>query len=849
MLFVFLLAAPPAQEIVFERDVRPILRQQCVHCHGEEPKPKGKFDVRTAKVMLRGGRSGAGIVPGKPEESVLWEKIESDEMPEGPKKLSAVQKATIKSWILQGAKTAKAEPDDPAAARFSDDELNHWAFQPVQAQKVPAGAAQSIDAFLLAKLKHAGFGFNTPAEKRTLIRRATFDLIGLPPTTAEVEAFVNDDSKDAFAKVIDRLLASPHYGERWGRHWLDVAGYSETDGNPGNTDRDRPHAWRFRDYVVRSFNADKPYNTFLLEQLAGDELAARPIDPANAKTVEHLTAVGFLRMAPDVTATNDSPTDRTQAVADMLKVVGSSVLGLTVGCAQCHDHKYDPIPTKDYYRLRAVFTPAFDVAKWKKPDERLVDVTPAPAKGLADAIEAYALFRQSRLDRAAMQVAEAAFQKVVLAVPAADRQAVEAAARLAEEKRSPTQVKLLEKYPTVKNPYSIRFQLTEYDRPAHERFKAWEKSIEQTRSWKPAPEYAMGPVEQPGPLPKTHVLHRGDPEQPRDEVQPADLFVIAKGKALEAKPAPESSGRRLAFARYLTDGRHPLTARVIVNRVWMHHFGRGIVATPGDFGLNGDRPSHPELLDWLAADFMQHGWSLKRLHRQLMLSLAYSQSSARRVDLDRLDPDNKLLGRMPVRRLEAEAVRDAVLAVSGKLNRSVGGPSVPVAEDGEGKAVFGKRLLNDGLFNGIEPVGDAAFRRSLYVSSKRALPLAMLETFDLPVMTPNCDARRSSTVATQSLLFLNDTFIVESADELAEQIMKLGNDRAAKIDGAFAVKPSDAERTACLAFVAKQEKFFQKYADPKWQKTLKEWPHAAELQAFAALGQTLLASNRFLYVD
>ena len=842
--------------LTFEKDVRPILKAACFQCHGEEEKPKGKLDVRLVRLLQAGGKGGPAIVPGKPDESPLWERVEADEMPEGPKKLTAAQKATLKLWIEQGAKTAGPEPADAAAARYTADELAFWAWQPVH-----AGSGRSIDEYLLAKLKEKGVaGFSPEADRRTLIRRVTFDLTGLPPTPAEVAAFLKDTSPDAYGKVVDRLLASPHYGERWGRHWLDVAGFAETDGNPAGLDHPRPHAWKYRDYVVKSLNADKPFDRFLTEQIAGDELAARPLKPSDPATAELLIATGFLRMPPDATESSETLADRNQAAADVVKVVGSAVLGLTVGCAQCHDHRYDPVTQEDYHRLRAVFDPAFDLKSWQKPTARSVDATTVVAKWRAAVIENRAKALEAEMKLRRRVLATFIYGRLLAKTPEAERAALAKALALPPAKLTDSDKALLLAYPSVKPVPFIDNGLEEYDKPAFFKFEAQEKVIEALRATKPPTDLLMVPGERPGYAGESHLFFRGDPDQPKEAVKPGEVFVVARSRGSADIPAKDptlpTTGRRLALARRLTDGTHPLTARVIVNRMWLHHFGKGLVNTPGDFGLNGERPSHPELLDALADGFVKDGWSAKRLHKRLVTTAAYRHRSTRTPELDKLDPDNRLLGRMSVRRLEAEAVRDALLAVTGQLNEAVGGPSVPVTEDTSGRGVLGTRFLSifGKPYGPLETPTDAeARRRSLYVTAHRTMPLSMLETFDLPVMSPNCDARKCSTVPPQSLLFLNDETVVKQGEALMERLNKEAATTPERVKLAFAllyaVEPTPAELELCEKFVATQTDYFRTHGDAAWLANVKKWPHAPELRGLSALCQTLLAANRFLYVD
>jgi len=855
MFFVCSALLIGGEPLAFEKDVRPILKQHCFHCHGEEPKPKGGLDLRTVKMMKKGGESGAAIKPGDLAGSHLWERISSDEMPEGPKKVTAAQKEILKRWIAEGARTARPEPEDPNLARYTAEELAHWAFQPIKPTAPPSNAGRTeIDRYLLAKLNAAGIkSFSSAADRRTFIRRASFDLLGLPPTPQEVDAFVNDSSADAFEKLIDRLLSSPQYGVRWGRHWLDVAGYSETYGNLGN-DQERPQAWRFRDYVIDSFNADKPFDEFLREQIAGDELAARPYDFANPKTVERLTATGFLRMAPDVTATANDLNDRNQAVADMFKVTTGAFLGLTVGCAQCHDHKYDPISTDDHYRLRAFFDPAFDLQQWKPPEQRVIDASLAEQKAASAKIEAEAKKRDAELSKKRDDNAKRVQEREFAKLPEADRAPARAAITTPDGKRTPAQKALLKKYTNIVSVRHIRGQLVEYDPPSHQKFKDEEASIAKLRATKPLPKLLLAVQETPGRIPQSRIFFRGDAKSPAKEVHPSEITALGAGwKPSEPPKSAPSSARRLELAKHWTSGKHPLVARVFINRVWALHFGRGIVGTPGDFGLNGDRPTHPELLDWLATDFTSHGWKIKRLHRQLMLSDAYRQVSTRTPELATKDPENKLLGRMNLRRLEAEAVRDGILAAAGKLSLQLRGPSVPVAEELDGRVVLGRRQLNEGLFAAIAGVGADAFRRSVYIQSKRALPLAMLETFDLPTMTPNCDCRRTTTGPAQALMFLNDEFVLKFARELVDRLWrdaKAEDDRLALAYRLLlSAEPTEQERDRMRKFLADQTKHFAADPEKTWQAALKKDPQAASKRATEALCQTLLASNRFLYVD
>lgn len=839
-----------AQSLTFEADVRPILKIACFHCHGEDGETKGGLDVRLVRLMLEGGDSGSALVRRDVASSLLWQQIEADEMPKGDKKLSPEEKEIIRLWIEAGAPTARPEPENVEDARFTLEELSHWAFQPVQETHIPivpgVPSDTPIDAFIARRLVEKGLDFSPEADRATLIRRVTFDLIGLPPSPDEVEAFVNDPRADAYPRLVDRLLASPQFGVRWGRHWLDVAGYAESDGG---VDRDpkRAHAWRYRDYVIRSFNDNKPIDRFVLEQLAGDELIQSPLDPYNQRQLELLTATGFLRMAPDPTQSSNTLADRNMAAASAIQVVSSSMLGLSVGCAQCHDHKYDPIGIDDYYRFRAVFDPVFPLKQWQQPSSRLVDMTPPEIQAEADRIEAIAKEMEADLNKR-RQALGGKIQELKLAdVPEALRDETRQAVLTASNERTERQRELLDRYPMVKPVNFIIGLLVEYDMPAYREFEKEQQKIAAVRATKPALTKVMSTQERPGIVPVSQVFFRGNPTSPKEEVLPGELKVLTRLGREVAIPDNEvdlpTTGRRLAYARQLTDGQHPLLARVFVNRLWLHHFGQGLVATPNDFGRSGDTPSHPGLLDWLATDLVRHGWDQKRLHRMMMLSRTYRQNSKRTAALDAVDPDNRLLGRANLRRLEAESIRDAILAVTDQLNDQLEGPSTPVTQNGEGKVVIGVQKIRDGIPVGADENHPDAFRRSAYIEVNRSLPLNMLSTFDLPVMTPNCDLRRPTTVATQALWFLNDSLMVGRGAALAKRLKAGFESEEQQIDALFvslfARPPSPEERESCLAFIREQRRLqAQHTANPE-----------SGSNALATLCQTLLASNRFLYVD
>ncbi|HSI12156.1 MAG TPA: DUF1549 domain-containing protein, partial [Chthoniobacter sp.] len=786
--------------LTFEHDVRPILKAHCVQCHGEEEKPKGGVDLRLRRFMDKPTEDGDHVlVVGKPGESELARVVREGEMPKKGKKLTPAELATIERWITQGAKTAKAEPETlPPGIFITDDDRQFWSFQPIAHPAVPQAANAArvrtpIDAFVLAKLREQKLDFAPDADKRTLLRRVTLDLIGLPPTPEQVEAFVADTAPDAYEKTVDRLLASPAYGERWGRHWLDIAGYADSNGF-SEVDSPRPHAWRYRDYVIRSFNEDKSWRDFITEQLAGDELAGvTQTDYQTAvqdpKKRDDLIATAFLRMAPDGTGdpNDDAKLARNQVVAEEIKVLSSSLLGLTVGCAQCHDHRFDPIPQADYFRLRAVFEPAFDWQTWRAPAQRLYSLYTPEERAKADEIEKQAKAIDAEAQAMSKKFLDEIFEKEIVKLPEEEREPYRAARATAVKDRTAEQKALIKKYPSALATYSLDL----YDAALQKKVTDKQAEATKLRATKPKENMVMGLTEVKGRVPETHLFYRGDHDQPKQVLGPGELTVLAQPQVEPFKPATVASGstgRRLAYAQWLVSGQHPLVARVLVNRFWLHHFGRGIVNTPSEFGALGERPTHPELLDWLASEFMTGGWKLKPLHRLMVLSTTYRQSSQNDASLQ-TDADNRLFARFKIQRLEAEALRDSMLATAGTLNSEAFGEPVGIARDPGGRIVVGQEQLNTNR-DVIKVVsrGPEDFRRSIYVQVRRKTPLTVLDTFDEPTMTPNCEARSCTTVAPQSLLLMNDNFVLDTAHTLAARLRKdVPGDARAQITKAWQI--------------------------------------------------------------
>ena len=869
--------------LTFEKNIRPILKANCFDCHGEGEKLKGGLDLRLRRLIVQGGESGPAITPGKPSESLLYQKIHDGEMPKREKKLSQFEMRQIELWIASGAATAREEPKEMVGENaITPDEREFWSFQPVHRPPVPRVQGQdrvrnSIDAFLGEAMSKKGLSFSPDADRLTLLRRAYFDLIGLPPPPGEAARFLADRSPNAYERRIDELLASPHYGERWGRHWLDAAGYADSDGYT-DVDAVRNYAYKYRDYVIGSLNGDKPFDQFIQEQLAGDEMIGWPRKGLTSDQKDKLVATGFLRMGTDGTGTSgiDQDAARNQVVAEAIKIVSTSLMGLSVGCAQCHDHRYDPIPQADYYRLRAILEPAYDWKNWRNPAQRLISLYTDTDRARATEVETSAQKLTAEKEEKQKTHINAALVKELEKHPESLREPLRAAYHTPKDKRTADQTKLLDEYPSVNIAPGVLYQ---YNPKAADELKALDAKIADIRATKPIEDFIQSLTEVPGQVPATYLFHRGDHLQPKAKILPGGLTVLAPpGKRVdlsEKDPALPTTGRRLAFARWLTSSENPLVARVIVNRIWMHHFGRGIVGTPSDFGFMGEKPTHPELLDWLASEFVAQGWSLKSLHKLIMTSTAYRQTSLRDSKKNEIDPDNNFYWRKPVQRLDAEIIRDSVLAMSGALNSKMLGPPVPVREDVVGQIVVGiDKKEGDSKMPVDVPMGGEEFRRSVYIQVRRSRPLAILNSFDAPVMETNCDRRRASTVATQALMLMNSAFILSEAERFAQRLRReAGNDAREQIAYAwplaFARSATESEIQQSLTFIARQTEELKRreasiapVQDPKssqgqaapasnkkGEKTVPAKKIDPALQALTDFCQALLSANEFLYLD
>ncbi len=793
--------ARAADPVSFAKEVRPILEAQCMKCHGAAMQ-MAKLDLRSRESALKGGDKGPSIVPGKAEESSLYRKVAGLEKPAMPMggKLSAAEVDVLRRWISEGAPWEGGIGEQSAAQTASNDlaamedmklpagARDFWAFRkPVQAAVPVTGDASAdrhpVDAFLRKAQIERGLKPAPMAGNLALLRRAFLDLTGLPPTDAEAKAFLEDTADGAWERLIDRLLASPRYGERWGRHWLDVARYADSNGY--EHDFDRPNAWRYRDYVIRAFNKDIPYNRFLEEQLAGDELENTSYDS--------LIATGFLRNYAKVGfREKDNPQFRYDYLDDMIATVGRGLMGLTIQCARCHNHKFDPLAQKDYYRLQATLFGYVEV------DHPLVPEPEAKAyyEQVAE-VNARVKPLKEHLKELIAPYEAGLLEKKYRKWPANIQEAV----FTPEEKRTPGQVLLANQIirTTKVSPAEVEAIMSEPDRKRKDEIEALIRDIERDRP-KPIP-LAMGITDgdyrftpdgagdEPAPgkgikreeiagsfladgtkpyeAPPSYFLHSGDMNNHGTKMEPGFVMVVDNGKFPTAIPPAngKTSGRRLALARWLGSREHPLTARVIVNRVWHHHFGRGIVTSLDNFGKAGEKPTHPELLDWLAVNFMENGWSIKKLHKLLMTSQAYRMSSQfEGAGNQQTDAENLYFWRFQAQRLEAEIVRDNILAVSGSLNSTQFGPAVfPQLREDVLKS------MDKGIWRKKED-GPEVWRRSVYVYRKRGLPLPFFEVFDLPDQNVSCGRRNVSTVPTQALTLMNNEWVLNQARRLADRI-------------------------------------------------------------------------------
>lgn len=689
-----------------------------------------------------------------------------------------------------------AAASDQTKTSFTEQEREYWAFQLVKHPEPPVSKSDPwirnpVDAFVAAQLSAQNIQPSPQVDKIVLLRRATLDLLGLPPTPEEIQDFLADNSPQSFEKVIERLLASPQYGARWARHWLDLARYAESEGF--KADETRPNAWRYRDYVIRSFNADKAYDRFISEQIAGDELW--PKDP------ESLIATAFNRHYPDESNARNLMQRRQEILNDITDTVGAVFTGMTYACARCHNHKFDPILQTDYYRLQAFFANA------AATDNILL----APAEAVQRYREKLAVWQEmTRAVREQMNALEEPKRKEIIedyVIKYPDE--IRAALAKSKSDRTPFECQMVAKAMLYLDPSSHQYIASsaavssQFKGETKKRWEALKAELQKYADLYPE-ELAIGTgiTDISRESPDTFVLRRGIYDAQKEEVKPGFLTILKPHPAKVVSPdGLYSTGRRTALANILTDPENPLTARVMANRIWHYHFGRGIVGTPSDFGVKGDRPTHPALLDWLASEFMRNGWSIKQMHRLIMTSSTYRQSSLYRADAAKIDPENKLLWRFPRKRLEGETIRDSALAVAGMLNMKMEGPSV-FAELPPGMETRGGWKVNAD--------SNERNRRSIYMFVRRNTRYPMFETFDMPDTHESCSRRNVTTSPIQALTLLNSSLTIEWAQNFARRVLEaagpdLDNQINAAYQLAYSRSPDSAEKEIVKTFFDRQQ--------------------------------------------
>ncbi len=785
----FVTTLTPEHTEFFERKIRPVLVEHCYECHSTTGKKiKGGLVLDSRAGVQKGGDTGAAITPGDPEASLLIQAIRHTdaELAMPKKKLPASVIADLEAWVKMGAPDPRAEDTVATAQARTAIDWNKarewWSFRPLQSPAVPVvkqkrWPANDVDRFILARLEEKQLKPAADAEKRVLIRRATFDLIGLPPTPEEVDAFLKDKSANAFAKVVDRLLASPHYGERWGRYWLDVVRYADTAGD--NSDFPIPQMHRYRDWVIRAFNRDLPYDQFVREQLAGDLLPGA----TTAETHERLIATGYIANARRFgSRVDDYPQHLT--IEDTIDNLGRAFLGLTVSCARCHDHKFDPITAADYYAIYGIFHSTRYPWPGIELEQHQRDLVPlvAPAKlAEADAAKKANDAEKKRLEKEVQRLKDS-----LKNTPAEEKKSVEATIKDAE--------KTLKDHKGKPLPFELAYAVADA------------KKIENVA-----------------------LQQKGDPAKP-GPVVPRRFLTVLQGAEVPAND--KTSGRR-QLAEWIVARDNPLAARVMANRIWLHHFGKGLVPTPNDFGKQGKPATHPELLDWLAMKFIASGWSVKEMHRVIMLSHTYQLASARSEDALARDVSNELLSSFPRQRLDAEAIRDTLLALGGNLDTTPAG-SHPFPPQSEWKFT---------QHNPFKAVYDSK-RRSVYLMTQRIQRHPYLAIFDGADPATSTPVRTTSTTPLQALFLLNDTFVHEQSKEFATRLLKDGNDDTARLKRAYqhalSRPPESAELDGGKKFLTTVREKLR--ADGMAENQI-------ENEAWRAMARVLFRLNEFVYVD
>ncbi len=839
----------------FVRDVRPIL-ERCIKCHGPEKQQGGlRFDSR-AGALVAGDTGSNAITPGNVDKSEIIRRIEaqddSERMPPEGESLSREQINVLRTWIKQGAhwpETHEFKPTERGEMVVTDGDRQHWSYRPLRVVDPPTvkdahWCATKIDRFVMSAMAANGLHPNQEADRRTLIRRLYFDLIGLPPSPRDVEAFVADPRESAYEELVEKLLDNPHYGERWGRHWLDLTRYADSDGL--ETDADRSNAYHYRDFVIRAFNDDLAYSTFVRWQLAGDEY--EPDDP------RALAATGFLATAPcEMLSENHLEEERLRLrfneLDDTAVTTAAAFLGLTLGCARCHDHKFDAIPTRDYYRLQSafigtargnVFLGSRDaVAKFRRDEAAWTENFKPIQKHLDDW-----LAEQQRPHAVAVL-----WKKI-------DSQSLSNAEKtLLKEQPDSEEAKRLSRSLARELKISDNDFRRVFTQEQNDRWDALKKEVARAQQSRPqSPPTALAITESTPEPHATWLLARGDFYAKQERVELGFLSVLTGSRAADdywasarrEGPPAGSSHQRRALAQWMTDVEHgagALLARVIVNRVWQHHFGEGLSRTANDFGVRSERPSHPELLEWLAHDIVEGGWRLKRLHKQILMSSVYRQDTSFDATRAEIDPENRFLWRRRPRRLEAEIVRDSVLAVSGTLNTDQFGPAFkpPIPPE----AMLARNSKNPYPLDARDT--PATRRRSVYMFHKRVVQHPFMQVFDGPDASASCGKRNNTIVAPQALTLLNDPLLRERAMDFAKRLMAEGGSQHSDwITHGFRLAlgrpPSDAELHTTLEFLDRQINDRAVRQASASQDELRD-------QALADFCQSLFGLNEFIYVD
>lgn len=896
-------------EVLFALKVKPLLTEKCLGCHGDdEKKIKGELDMRNLAGLLAGGESGdPTLVPGKPEESwmyigVTWEDPFLEMPPKENDRLSAAQIEDMRQWIEAGApwpddekvlelmwnaevdssegvrmKTSNALSQEWAARFYKPEDL--WAYQPIQKPAVPSGAkeAGAIDAFIDRKLNEVGIKAAGAADRVTLIRRATYDLTGLPPTPAEVKKFVNDQREGAWERLIERLLASPRYGEQWGRHWLDVVRYADSSGY--SNDFERPNAWRYRDYVIRAFNADKPYDQFIREQLAGDEMGSD--DP------ELLIAAGYLRMgAWEHTGMEVEAVSRQLYLDDVTNNTGEAFLGIPLKCCKCHDHKFDPIPTRDYYRFKAAFAPVNFAQREVAflPEENTAFM--AEEKALMAARLAEAKAWSTRIGMKNIEANRAWYKERGRKVPTQKEKL-----KLAEEDRAPRNLGLsfedLGVLKVMKKSIERRSQaMARYEPYAFSVYNGPMSVQDGHRTLNPMPNKQT----MKGPVQSISILASGAVDAPVDEVTPGVLSALPGSNDAQGATAfntiPKSTkGRRLALANWIASEKNSLAPRVMVNRIWQYHFGKALAGNANNFGANGKKPTHPQLLDWLASYFVEHDWSVKEMHRVIMSSEVYQRSGSHTAMevVNAKDADNALLSYFSPRRMTAEELRDSMLAMTGELNQTMGG--IPAFPEINLEVAMQPVHVQGSVAPAYQPdrLPQQRNRRTIYTVRIRSVNDPLMENFNRPGTEESCEARGESVVATQAFTLLNGQFVNNRALAMAKRLEGAEKRLAKQVDLAFQLTmgraASDAERAKCVEHVRAMVKHHQTHpvervdlpttvgrtmieemtgVDFSWVEQLDNfqnytpdlmpWDVNAQTRGLAELCLVLLNSNEFAYL-